>query len=70
MFNRWRMLPGFAPADEVSFDRAQDRLFVSAKGPKIIHAPFGLIGLGGCRDEGGPTRQAQTRPAKNKSILP
>ncbi len=37
------VLPGFAPAGEASFGRAQDRLFVSAKGPKTIDAPAGRI---------------------------
>ncbi len=36
--------------------------FVSAKGPKTIDAPSGLIEAEG-RKEGGPTRRAQTRPA-------
>ena len=37
--------------------------FVSAKGPKTIDAPSGLIKLGGRKPgEGGPTRCAQTRP--------
>jgi len=31
------------PNDEASFDLAQDRLFVSATGPKAIDAPSGLI---------------------------
>ena len=31
------------PDDEVSFGRAQDRLFVWAKGPKTIDAPSGFI---------------------------
>jgi hypothetical protein len=33
-----------SPGDEVSFDRAQDRLFVSVKVGKTIDAPSGLIG--------------------------
>ena len=38
--------------------------FVSAKGPKTIDAPSGLIGADGRQpEEGGPTRSAQTRPA-------
>ena len=38
--------------------------FVSAKGPKTIDAPSGLIGVDGRQpQEGGPTRSAQTRPA-------
>jgi hypothetical protein len=36
-------MPGVGPAAEVSFDRAQDRLFVSAKVTKTIDAPSGLI---------------------------
>ncbi|MEO7863225.1 MAG: hypothetical protein ABIU05_22860, partial [Nitrospirales bacterium] len=57
-------LPGFGPAGEVSFGLAQDRLFVSAKGPKTIDAPSDLMGANGRQlAEGGPTRLAQTRPA-------
>ena len=38
--------------------------FVSAKGPKTIDAPSGLIKWGGREpEEGGPTRCAQTRSA-------
>jgi len=38
--------------------------FVSAKGPKTIDAPSGLIKTKGRElKEGGPTRRAQTRPA-------
>jgi hypothetical protein len=38
--------------------------FVSAKGPKTIDAPSGLIGADGRQpEEGGPTRSAHTRPA-------
>ena len=36
-------MPGVGPAAEVSFGRAQDRLFVLAKGPKTIDAPSGFI---------------------------
>jgi len=38
--------------------------FVSAKGPKTIDAPSGLLGTDGRQPEGGPTRSAQTRPAR------
>jgi len=38
--------------------------FVLAKGPKTIDAPSCLIGSDGRQPEGGPTRSAQTRPAR------
>ena len=37
------MLPDFAPAGEAYFGETQDRLFVSAKDPKTIDAPSGLM---------------------------
>ncbi|MBA3612871.1 MAG: hypothetical protein H0W49_08140 [Nitrospirales bacterium] len=61
---RFSVVPGFAPAGEASFGRAQDRLFVPAKGPKTIDAPSGLIeAVGRQPEESGPTRSAQTKPA-------
>jgi hypothetical protein len=45
--------------------------FVSAKGPKTSDAPSGLIrGEGRKPAEGGPTRRAQTRSARDKSVPP
>jgi hypothetical protein len=42
--------------------------FVSAKGPKTIDAPSGLIrGDGRQLGKGGPTRSAQTRPASRQA---
>ncbi len=58
-------MPGFGPAAEVSFGRAQDRLFVSAKGPKTMLAvlwPFGFPAR--FADSGvAQTRKAQTMRA-------
>ena len=63
---------GFRPGRRGPFDLAQDRPFVSAKGPKTTDAPSGLMGGEGRRPEkGGPTRgacpesyrRAHTRPA-------
>ncbi len=54
---------GFAPAPRGPF--------VSAKGPKTIDAPSGLIrGDGRQLGESGPTRLAQTRSAGEKSVPP
>ncbi len=50
-----REMPGFVPAGEVSFVRAQDRLFVSAKGPKTIDAQAGFIECGVTLALGGRT---------------
>jgi hypothetical protein len=57
-------VPGFGPVAEVPSAWLRTGSFVSAKGPKTIDAPPVLIRLDGRKaQEGGPTRQAQTRPA-------
>ena len=55
---------GVRPGSRGSFDKTQDRPFVSAKVPKTIDAQSGLMrGDGRKTQEGEPTRCAQTRLA-------
>jgi len=64
--------PGFAPARRGSFDKTQDRLFVSAKGPKTISAcARSLWGSSASapNQDGSETRYAQTVFAKESDSV-
>ena len=66
-------MPGFNPAAElVTWRVPNGATFVdSAKGPKTIDAPSGLIKLGERRPwVGGPTPGAHTRPANGSERSP